>query len=196
MLTPPRVSEELISFHPNPWKPSRIIFTTSEKTCKETGKVTHKPRKVIWVVNQDKAVLDPLRVIDKYLRATGQTRQSMRGPIAKSMGSGRTWKLQPFSTKNYADWLGNLAKRGTVRPLNSLGNVSLNTRIMRRTCLSYIASIASIQQAQALAGHACIGTTANYYVGFKDDELAEVRVAHSLRLLGSIPYHSSHKKKK
>ena len=118
----------------------------------------------------------------------GQTRQSMRGPIVKPMGSGKTWKLKPFSTKNYASWLGNLTKRGTVRSLDSLGGVSLNTRIMRRTCLSYIASIASIEQAQALAGHACIGTTANYYVGFKDDELAEVRVAHSLRLLGSIPF--------
>ena len=179
--------EELISFHPNPQKPSRIIFTTSEKTCKETGKIIRKPRKVIWLVNRDRAILDPLRVIDKYLHAMGQTRQSMRGPIVKPMGSGKTWKLKPFSTKNYASWLGNLTKRGTVRSLDSLGGVSLNTRIMRRTCLSYIASIASIEQAQALAGHACIGTTANYYVGFKDDELAEVRVAHSLRLLGSIP---------
>ena len=179
--------EKLISFYPNPWKPTRIVFSTPEKTCKRTGKVVRRPRKVVWMINKDRAVLDPLRVVDKYLRATGQTRLSLKGPIMKSMGKGRTWKLQPFSQQNYADWLANLSKRGTVRSLSSLGTTSLNTRIMRRTCLSFLASTATIQQTQALAGHACIGTTANYYVGFNEDELAGVRVAHTRRLLGPIP---------
>jgi integrase len=57
---------------------------------------------------------------------------------------------------------------------------------MRRTSISNFAEVCSIQETQALAGHANMATTSTYYVGYQEDELATTRVARTFALLDRI----------
>ena len=176
--------EHFITYEPDIHNPVRIIFQTSEKADKSSGEVKRLARKVIWNISTDRALLNPVDVIDKYLLAVGQTRETRSGSIKKRVGSRRNLKLNSMTQADFRKWLGLLQERGIIEPLQSLpDSKKLGPSILRRTTLSYFAEVATLQQAQALAGHASVNTTANYYCGFHQDEIAQVRIALTQGLL-------------
>ena len=186
--------ETFITYDPDHHNPQRLIFQTAEKCDKKSGEIRRKARRVVWNISTDSAMLDPVAVIDLYLEAVGQTRETRCGAIRKRVGNKTTYRLNSMTQPDFRRWLGQLSDRGIIEPLSSIpGDKKLGPAILRRTTLSFFAEVASLQEAQALAGHASCNTTANYYCGFHEDELAQVRVGltRSLLILDDTPGEST-----
>ena len=116
--------EHFITYEPDIHNPVRIIFQTSEKADKSSGEVKRLARKVIWNISTDRALLNPVDVIDKYLLAVGQTRETRSGSIKKRVGSRRNLKLNSMTQADFRKWLGLLQERGIIEPLQSLPDSS------------------------------------------------------------------------
>ena len=173
--------EKLITFLPNAENPETIRFSTLEKTDKATGKKT-PGRPVLHEVRS--SMLDPLVVISAYAKAHGKYRGNLEGPILKAKSAqGGNLVFNPFTRANYASWIRQLPERLDME-LKSLGGKDLTPAVIRRSAMSYFASITDIKNVQALAGHRNIATTANIYVGLKDEEIATLRAGLSETLLG------------
>ena len=106
------------------------------------------------------------------------------GPIQKGKGVRKNFTLNSFTGAEFTKWLGQLIERGTISPIQSLPEgKTLNTRIMRSTMMSYFADVSSLQETQKLVGHKHVSTTSDIYVGFEEEELANVRVSRTFALL-------------
>ena len=173
--------EKLITFLPNAETPETIRFSTLEKTDKATRKKT-PGRTVLHEVRS--SMLDPIEVVSAYAKAHGKNRGNLEGPILKAKSAqGGNLIFNPFTRANYASWIRQLPQRLDLE-LKSLGEKDLTPAIIRRSAMSYYASITDIKNVQALAGHRNISTTANIYVGLKDEEIATLRAGLSETLLG------------
>ena len=174
--------DKLIKFTPSIEDPETLIFSTLEKTDKISGKKT-PGRRVQYQVRS--SMLDPLEVIDMYAKAHGIDRGTLVGSILKpkSADRGRSLTFNSFTRGDYAKWLRQLQKRLGFE-LKSLGGKNLTAAIIRRSAMTYFASITSVKNVQALAGHKNIATTANIYVGLRDDESATLRAGLAEALLG------------
>ncbi len=138
----------------------------------------------MWVVEKESATLDPVKVLDKYFKAVGSDRDTRKGPLCKALGTKGHWHLNSFTRADFTKWLGKLESRKTIHHQRSIPeDKALNSRILRRTSLSNLATVSTIQETQALAGHANMSTTSTYYVGLEEEELAQVRVARTFELL-------------
>ena len=176
--------EKFISYLPSTRNPSKLVFETAEKKDKSGDKVIRRPRKVVWVVEKESATLDPVKVLDKYFKAMGLDRDTRNGPLCKALGTKGNWFLNSFTRADFTKWLGKLESRKTIHHQRSIPeDKALNSRILRRTSLSNLATVSTIQETQALAGHANMSTTSTYYVGLEEEELAQVRVARTFELL-------------
>jgi hypothetical protein len=179
--------EDFIKYHPSTEFPEKLTFQTPEKMDKAGGKVIRRSRVVSWIIRDMCADLDPVKVLDKYYKAMGMTRESRKGPIRKGKGVREKFTLNSFTRAEFTIWLGQLVERGTISSLSSLPEgKSLNARIMRRTMMSFFADVSSLQETQRLVGHKHVSTTADIYVGFEADELANVRVSRTFALLKII----------
>ena len=179
--------EDFVTYHPTTKNPTKLIFQTAEKTDKAGDKVIRKPRKVSWIVRDVCASLDPVKVLDKYFTAMDMTRESKKGPIQKGKGTNRRFVRNSFTRADFSNWLGQLIERGTISPIPSLPEgKTLNSRIMRSTMMSYFADVSSIHETQKLVGHKHVSTTSDIYVGFEEEELANVRVSRTYALLQII----------
>jgi hypothetical protein len=176
--------QDLVKFIPSAEDPTEIQFSTLEKTDRTTGK-TKPARMVPWPVGLDSSILDPLKVIDKYAQAHGMSRVNLEGPIlkAKSARGGKSLVFNSFTRQDYGIWIEQLIERLGL-DLKSLNGHKLTPAILRRTAMTYFASITSVKNVQALAGHKNITTTANIYIGLRDDENAMLRASLSCFLLG------------
>lgn len=179
--------EDFVRYHPSTERAEKLVFQTPEKTDKAGDKVIRRPRTVPWMVRDNSADLDPLKVLDKYYTAMGMGRDTRKGPICKGKGVGGKHSRNSFTRAEFTNWLGQLVKRRTISPLPSIpAGKTLNAQIMRRTMMSYFAELGCIHETQKLVGHKNVSTTADIYVGFEEEELANVRVSRTFALLSII----------
>ena len=129
--------------------------------------------------DRENQTVGPADALQAVLKGYGLTGDDVDGPIPKpATRKGNAILL----TGDFRKWLKALPVQVGVELSSLSARGKLLPRILRRSALTFHATLAPMHVVQKMAGHACIATTESVYAGIAADELLILQCDHQRAL--------------